>query len=258
MGIFERLLRPTPFYNTYKQFLKKKAQVEHQRLETKLHPLRVAFYSQFIRPGDLVFDIGANVGNRVSSFLACEAKVVAVEPQPTCVNMLKEKFGNRITVESVGIGATRAELEMQIATDSTVSSFNKDYINSTKERFKYTEWVDTISVPVITMDELMGKYGVPAFCKIDVEGYELEVLKGMHEVVPMLSLEYCVPEMQGQLHECVNYLVAVAPQGKFNYSIGESMKWALSSWLNHTDFYKLLQSEEFTKTSFGDIYFKRS
>lgn len=256
MGILKKLLRFTPFNKSYDDYLKRKTEKEQEQLEQKFHPLRVKFYSQFISKNDLVFDVGANVGNRVSSFLECGAKVIAVEPQPNCVAILKEKFGDKITVEAVGIGETQGELDMHIATDSTVSSFNQEYIDSTKERFKYTKWIDTIKVPIITMNDLIAKYGIPKFCKIDVEGFELEVLKGLHQVVPTLSLEYCVPEMHTQLIECVDRLHAITPQGKFNYSKGESMKWTHSNWMDYTVFSKHIHSDEFIKTSFGDIYFR--
>jgi hypothetical protein len=106
------------------------------------------------------------------------------------------------------------------------------------------------------MDNLIVKYGIPKFCKIDVEGYELQVLKGLHQPIPFLSIEYCVPEMQNQLKDCIDYLHNLAPNGAFNYSIGESMKWALTSWMNFDEFYKHLNSADFVKTSFGDIYFR--
>ena len=46
-----------------------------------------ALYRQFIEPGDLVFDIGAHVGDRVSSFRRLGARVVAVEPQALLIGL---------------------------------------------------------------------------------------------------------------------------------------------------------------------------
>jgi FkbM family methyltransferase len=256
MGFIEKLLRHTPFYHSYKNFLRKKVEGEQKILERQLHPARVLFYRQFISPNDLVFDVGANVGNRVASFLECGASVVAVEPQPSCVAVLKEKFGDKIIIENYGLGHEAGRLMMKVATDSTVSSFNQDYINSTKQRFKYTEWVDEITVEVTTMDELIAKHGLPKFVKIDVEGFELEVLRGLHRKVPYLSIEYCVPEMHHQLIDCISYLSEICPEGAFNYSIGESMSWALPSWIDYNSFLHHISTEQFIKSSFGDVYFK--
>lgn len=67
-------------------------------------------YGQFIRPGDLCFDIGANLGNRVALFLALGATVVAVEPQEICTRVLQLKFGRyvrqkRLHILNHGVGA---------------------------------------------------------------------------------------------------------------------------------------------------------
>src|SRR5688572_28540682 len=51
------------------------------------------FYRQFLAPGELCFDVGANVGNRVKIFLKPGARVVAVEPQRECVRTLRAAFG---------------------------------------------------------------------------------------------------------------------------------------------------------------------
>ncbi|RYZ00072.1 MAG: FkbM family methyltransferase [Chitinophagaceae bacterium] len=256
MGLLDKLLKPTPFYKSYLAYKQRKTERIQEALEAKYHPLRVAFYRQFLGPQDTVFDVGANVGNRVQAFLECGARVVAVEPQPSCVQILKSKFGNGITIENVGLSEQPGELEMHLSTDSTVSTFSTDYIKNTKDRFKYSEWTDTIKVPVTTLDALLSKYGTPKFCKIDVEGFELQVLKGLHQPIPYMSIEYCVPEVAGQMKDCVAMLHQLSPEGKFNYSIGESMEWALPEWKSYSEFKQHIDSPEFERTSFGDIYFK--
>jgi FkbM family methyltransferase len=256
MGILDKLLKPTPFYVLFKKYLQKQNELKQTKLEAALHPLRLKFYKQFINPSDTVFDVGANVGNRVVSFLECGANVIAVEPQPFCVDILRKKFGNKIIIKNLGLGETSGELEMHISNDTTVSSFSEDYINSTKERFKYSKWIDTIKVPITTLDDLIAQHGVPKFCKIDVEGFELQVLKGLHQAIPFLSIEYCVPEMQQQLKACVDHLHGLMPNGQFNYSVGESMQWAQTSWMDFNEFDKHINTAGFIGTSFGDIYFR--
>jgi FkbM family methyltransferase len=256
MGLFAKLISYTPFHKYYKEYNTRKWEAAHAKEEQKLFPARIAFYKQFIKPGDLVFDVGANVGNRVEAFLNCDAKVIAVEPQPSCVEILKNKFGNKIMIEQVGLSDKDGELEMHIATDSTVSTFDSNYIEETKDKFKFTDWKGTIKVPVTRLDSLISKYGTPQFCKIDVEGFELQVLKGLHTAIPYVSIEYIVPERTQAAIDCVTLLHKVSATGEFNYSIGESMNWALKSWMNYESFVQHLQSAEFNNTSFGDIYFK--
>jgi FkbM family methyltransferase len=239
-----------------KELARRKWEESKAKMEQESLPSRIVFYQQFLQPGDLVFDVGANVGNRVAAFLACDAKVIAVEPQPSCAAQLEQKFGKAITLEQVGLSDEPGELEMHIATDSTVSTFNTEFIRATQDRFRYSEWNETIKVPVTTLDALLDKYGTPRFCKIDVEGFELQVLKGLHKNIPLVSLEYCVPEMSALAKDCCAYLHRLSPQGLFNYSIGESMQWARQEWMSYEDFITHMGSAAFVETLFGDIYFK--
>ena len=140
VGFLNKLLRFTPFHSVYKAFQKKRIDLANEKMEAKMLPLRIAFFGQFIRPGDLVFDIGANEGNRVKPFLACNAKVVAVEPQPNCTAILKAKFGDAIYLENVGLNDKAGELEMLISSDTTVSSFSSDFVEKTSKRFSYSKW----------------------------------------------------------------------------------------------------------------------
>ena len=256
MGIIRKLCRLTPFYSFYNQYRQQQTYKQQQKLETKMFPLRIEFYKQFVQPKELVFDVGANVGNRVDVLLECGAKVVAVEPQPSCVELLNKRFGDKIKIENVGVSDKIGELEMLIATDSTVSTFSEPFAKKTKERFKFSIWEKTLKVQVTTLNELIKKHGIPKFCKIDVEGFELQVLKGLKTVIPFISIEYCVPEMKQQALDCIKYLHTLCPTAEYNYSIGESMEFALINWLNYYDFLKHAISEEFVSTSFGDIYIK--
>ncbi len=256
MGLFAKIISYTPFHKYYKEYNHKKWKVANDVMERELFPKRIAFYKQFIQPGDQVFDVGANIGNRTEVFLKCNAKVIAVEPQPACVEILKNKFNNRITIEQVGISNAEGELEMYIATDTTASTFDSKFITDTKEKFKYTEWKDTIKVPVTTLENLIIKYGFPQFCKIDVEGFEPQVLKGLKSIIPYISFEYAVPERKQAALDCIQLLHNLSENGMFNYSVRESMTWALHDWMNYTDFTEHVRLAEFDKTLFGDIYFK--
>ncbi|MFN4006119.1 MAG: FkbM family methyltransferase [Chitinophagaceae bacterium] len=225
--------------------------------EAKLLPAKEKMYKKFVQPGQLVFDVGANEGNRVQPLLNIGATVIAVEPQPNCVQLLQEKFGNTITIEQVGLGSSFGTLEMFVASESTISTFNKDFIEKTgSTRFKHCRWENTIQVPIVTLDSLIEKYGVPSFCKIDVEGFEQEVLKGLTQPIPCISIEYCVPEMTKEMEACMALLHSLAPNGVFNYSVGETMDLQLNQWLNYSDMLKHTTTAEFLKYDFGDIYFK--
>jgi FkbM family methyltransferase len=219
----------------------------------------ISFYQQWVKPRGLVFDIGANVGNRIDIFLEIGANVVAVEPQQHCVQILKEKFGNKIHIENIGLSNAEGILEFHIADESTISSFSKEFITKTgSSRFRRNEWKQTIQVPVSTCDRLIEKYGVPDFCKIDVEGFELEVLKGLNKKISALSFEYCVPEMADNLYACLERLNVIDPGASYNYSIGESFAMNLGQWLSFPEFLLHVNAKKFHKSLFGDIYIQFS
>jgi hypothetical protein len=74
-------------------------------------------YAQFVKPGDLVFDVGAHVGDRVASFRRLGARVVAIEPQPALAFTLKTLYGRdrNVAIESKAVGRSDGTLTMRRA-----------------------------------------------------------------------------------------------------------------------------------------------
>jgi FkbM family methyltransferase len=217
--------------------------------------IRQKFYSNFINPNDLVFDVGANMGNRVTPLLNLGAKVVAVEPQEQCQKILKRKFGSRIKIVPMGLGETEETKDFFVSNAHTISSFSKDWIDSVKEdRFKEYTWAKPIKIQITTLDKLIEKYGFPKFIKIDVEGYELEVLKGLTSPVRVVSFEYTVPEQIQKAIDCISQIEKYNSEIECNFSKGESMEFALEKWVKPTDFKNYIATQEFISTGFGDIY----
>jgi FkbM family methyltransferase len=214
------------------------------------------FYGSFIGKGDICFDVGANVGNRIAPLLNIGAAVVAVEPQKKCYKLLRKKFGNKISLVKKGLGEEESVKLFHLSDDSTIASFSDDWIDAVKitNRFKDKQWDKTVSVEMTTADEMIKIHGLPSFIKIDVEGYELEVLKGLTQPVDMISFEYTVPEQPGRAVLCMEQIEKHNPAVECNYSIGEGLVWALVDWLSVAEMKENIFSVEFNKTSFGDIY----
>ena len=218
---------------------------------------RKEFYQTFINKNDLCFDVGANIGNRITPLLHIGALVLAVEPQETCSKFLEYKFGKKIILVKKGLCEKECTREFHIANANTISSFSEEWINAVKNgRFKEYEWNKTIDVEMTTLDNLIEKHGLPSFIKIDVEGYELEVLKGLSKPIKMISFEYTVPEQTNKAIDCIKIIENSNSSILCNYSIGESMKWALTKWLPVQEFLDLVITKEFIKTGFGDVYIK--
>jgi FkbM family methyltransferase len=227
-------------------------------IEDKLEvELRVNFYKQFIDSGDLVFDVGANVGNRITPLLEIGANVIAVEPQEYCIKVLEAKFGNKITIVKNGLGEKEEKKDFYIADASTISSFSTEWIEAVKkDRFKEFNWKAANKIQLTTMDKLISTYGLPKFVKIDVEGYELEVLKGLTQIIPLISYEYTTPEQTDKALACLNLLHSITPKIECNYSVGESMNFELSTWKTKEEMEEIINSSNFISTGFGDIYIR--
>jgi FkbM family methyltransferase len=213
------------------------------------------FYAQFIRPGDLCFDIGAHVGNRVQAWRRLEARVVAVEPQPQCMVLLRRWFGTdpQVILLEMGVGAQPGQAELYISeltpTLSTMSASWRDSIIQA-QGFGDARWQQGQLVPVTTLDALITEHGVPTFCKIDVEGSELAVLQGLSQPLPALSLE-CIPAARALTLACLARLQALGDY-EFNWSWGEQAQLAYKDWCRYTDIKARVQA--MAQPHSGDIY----
>jgi len=215
----------------------------------------IAFYSQFVHSDDLCFDVGANTGNRTEIFLELGARVVVIEPQTSCIRILEEKFGEdkKITIIPKALGEKKGEAELKISDATTISSLSQEWINSVKAsgRFSAYNWEKAEKVQITTFDELIDECGKPVFCKIDVEGYEYEVLKGLTQPVGVISFEF-TPEHIAPAISSIKHLAGLGNTA-YNYSIGESMKLVLQEWVTVDEIIQILTTLP-DKTVFGDVY----
>ena len=221
---------------------------------------RTAFYKQFISEGELYFDVGANYGNRVEAMLEIGSKVIAIEPQQECCKFLGKKFGRSIEIVNKGLGAQNGQLEFFQSDASTLSTFSAEWIEKVKQsgRFSQYNWNKKSIVEITTLDNLIAQYGKPRFVKIDVEGYELEVLKGLSVPIDYISFEYTVPEQIEKMTQCIRHIESLGMDMNTvcNFSVGESMVWAKPSWVTCSEMIDLIETPEFIASGFGDIYIR--
>jgi FkbM family methyltransferase len=225
----------------------------------KGHQDRIAFYAQFITAGDLCFDVGANVGNRIAAFHALGAQVVAVEPQDSCLSELARRYGwsSRIAILPVGLADREGTQTLRIASFDQISSMSAEWLDAVRStgRFGAESWPSDRQVRVTTLDKLIDAFGLPRFCKIDVEGFELKVLQGLSVAVPALSFEF-TPECIGIARGCIERLSQLA-EYEYNYSIGESMRFALPAWVGPDGIGRMLSAFPGVPPLFGDVYGRR-
>ncbi len=200
-----------------------------------------------------MFDVGANMGEKTDIFLSLGAKVVAVEPQPICLEKLRLRFaGNpKVHIVAKALGERPGKAEMSVCdVESGVSTLSNRWKQGS--RFSgHDLWKKVQSVEVTTLDLLIAEFGRPTFCKIDVEGYEPFVIAGLSQPIPYLSFEF-MREFLDDTQKCAEQLSRLGT-AEFNYSRGESMALKHRAWKPGPDLLAELKQDE-ERLFWGDIY----
>jgi FkbM family methyltransferase len=249
-----RSLRQAGLYDTARAVQPFLQPFSHLRKRRRM----IGFYSQFVRPGDLCFDVGANIGDRTKTFLDTGAsKVVAIDPQNLCFQRLTKRFGRnaRIVLVKKALGEKPGQAEMMVNAAHTLSTLSKEWIEMTRAsgRFGTSEWKESEMVEVTTLDHLIETFGMPSFIKIDVEGLEHEVLLGLTQPVQALSFEFA-QEGLSIAANCIRHLESLG-KGRtlFNYSREETMVLAEPEWLRSEQLLQRLPALP-DRYAWGDIY----
>lgn len=244
-GIYQRA-RASWIYDLYWHLANRRI-IEDREQETQ-------FYRNLLtgfKNGDLIFDIGANQGYKADIFVRIGARVVCIEPDESSQRLLRQRFVNyRLQKKPVVI------LPKAVSDRNSVELFWIDAPASGKNTLS-RKWVDTLrndagrfgekltfgscrEVETVTIEELISEFGEPFYIKIDVEGHELNVLKGMRNPVPYLSFEVNLPEFLPEGLECVALLGALAKEGRFNYAADCRDGLVLSEWCAPEEFSRVL------------------
>jgi FkbM family methyltransferase len=215
-----------------------------------------ALYRQFLARGDLAFDLGAHVGDRISSFRRLGARVVAVEPQPgpAWVCRLLHGRDRAVTLLQVAVGATSGSLTLQVNTRNPTVTTGSDAFRRAADGaagWEGQRWDDEIAVPMVTLDDLIRDHGLPRFVKIDVEGFEEQALKGLSQAVPMVSFEFTTIQREVAI-ACLDRLAALGPY-RFNLAVGESHQFHFRMWVEGRQLADHLAGLPHAANS-GDVY----
>lgn len=190
------------------------------------------FYRELISPGDLAFDIGAHVGSRSRTLISLGAAVVAVEPQPVFADIVEMHLSKRLKgFERVAVGAAEGEATLHVSSrHPTVTTLSERFIDGVSHSagFRDVVWDSEIRLPVTTLDRLIDRYGVPAFCKIDVEGAEGDTLRGLSRPIRLIAFEY-IPALPDITREAIERLGQLGTY-RFNRVVGETHRFVDKEW----------------------------
>lgn len=265
-GLYQRL-KASAFHDLYWWMTDRHWIDERQR--------EIDFYRTLLtgfRPGDLIFDVGANVGAKVDIFLRLGARVVAVEPDEINQKVIRDKFlrfrfaPKPVSIVGKAVSDKNAVETMWIdgpgSAVNTMSPKWAESLKANKATFAHShcglDFERRKSVETTTLDQLILTHGRPFFLKIDVEGYEINVLRGLSSPIPFVSFEVNLPEFRPEGLECVRLLSSLAPAGVFNYAGDYQNGLVLEKWLSAGEFSRELKDcspgsiEVFWKSTIAD------
>lgn len=208
------------------------------------------FYSQILKEGHLVFDCGANHGRYTQLYLELGAKVIAIEPHPSCLNSLKNIQSSKLSILPVAIADKEGTLTLMLCNEDEVSTLSTEF----KEEYakqEFLNWDTQIQVATMTFDQLIESHGRPDYLKIDIEGFEHIALRALSTSIPIISFEFTRPFRRYAI-ECIN-LISKIGDYKFNYYTFENFEFCLEQAVPADEMIHLIMDLD-DSILVGDIY----
>jgi FkbM family methyltransferase len=213
------------------------------------HAQELDFHRHFIHKGMLVFDVGANRGQSSETFLKLGARVIAFEPQTELHGEIAQacRRSERLTILPLGLGAAEETRRFFKTSYDQVASFRDDWVGKR---------IGETSIRLSTLDRQIDAFGIPDYCKIDVEGWEIHVFEGLSQAIPLMSFEYHLSE--SEVTNALDVLERISSLGAYHCNLREPGRphFALSEFIPIRDFIKRFPNELGVSLAegYGDIF----
>jgi len=152
------------------------------------------------------------------------------------------------------VGATQGSVDLLTSSrHPTVTSVSSSFVEAVKKNagFSHVKWDGKVTVPMMRLDDLIEKYGVPAFIKIDVEGAEAAVLAGLSQPIDLIAFEY-IPAMPSVANDAIAKLASIGDY-RFNRVEGETHRFVSQGWKTGSQMLTELAAMPADAKS-GDVY----
>ncbi len=211
------------------------------------HPLafkskneEIKFYEEILKDADkdLIFDVGANTGHKTSIFRRISKKVLAFEPSNKCYQILKKRFKHsNVEIFNCALGSEKSSLDyFEIEGQEGYNSLSSKHIETTvaNRNLVGIKSIKPKKVPVEKIEDYITKFGKPCYIKIDVEGFEYEVIKGLQTPVSLISFESNLPEFCKESIEIINYLSQLS-NNKYIFNFASDTNFLLEKSVGRED-----------------------
>jgi FkbM family methyltransferase len=211
------------------------------------------FTRQFVKPGDLVFDIGANQGRWTETYHELHARVVAVEPNSVLAQKVRRRY-RPLAVVDKALGEDAGEAVLHLGRSSGHSTLSSEWMDAVRgSDMPADRWSGTVNVNVETLDTLVSRYGLPDVVKIDVEGAEAAVLRGLSIPIPFVYFEFQCPYLEAAQGACSR--LEELGDYECNYSVVQNHHWELAEWVPIPALLERIRIHaEHNPSDFGDIF----
>jgi len=222
--------------------------------ELRTHLGDIELYRSLVPAGALCFDVGANIGVKSEALLKAGARVVSFEPHPLLLPELRARCAH---LENWSLVPTALGSSAGIATLYAREFHGESSLDQTWSG----QVVGRYHVPVVPLDVAIRAFGAPWYCKIDVEGWELEVLKGLTQPIAVASIEFHLTDKEvAKTLSCLERLAQLG-MTHANLCSAESSRFHLPDWVAIDEFTKWFPGDlkqSLPGDQYGDIFVKNS